>query len=447
MLVRFAVKNFRSFNAHSEISMVANGRIRRMEDHAVDCGEVKLLRGAYVFGANASGKSNLVSAVAFAKKIIMDGSARGMRRFDQHCKFNINATDQPGVFQFEMLIDDQVYSYGFALSYRDGSIVEEWLYHLRSNGGETCIFARDEIGQVRSDLKLTGESRTRFKVYRDDIKALKRGLFLTELAKKPKHKDFHIFVQVYEWFRKVIVIYPHSKFEPLPLVIRDEKVRSQFEKYLNHFDTGIDSIDICSTTLEKELGSKGAEEFCAEFGQQLAEDIEFAVRGPRMLLALRRENNELKVEKLLLKHDNAYEPFDMVEESSGTKRLFDLIPLLFDSLDAQVIFIDEIDRSMHPRLTVEFVDLFYKYTKGKRLQMISTTHESALLDLNRIRQDEIWFVERQRDGSKLFSLDDFRVRYDKQIEKDYLLGRYGAVPLFASHYVSEAGEECDDPQA
>ena len=94
-----------------------------------------------------------------------------------------------------------------------------------------------------------------------------------------------------------------------------------------------------------------------------------------------------------------------------------------------MVFVDEIDRSMHPTLTAEFVSLFYKSTKNENVQLIATTHESSLLDLGKVRRDEIWFVERLNKGSKLFSLDDFKVRYDKQIEKDYLLGRYGAIPL------------------
>lgn len=165
-----------------------------------------------------------------------------------------------------------------------------------------------------------------------------------------------------------------------------------------------------------------------------------------MLLVVRREKDELKVGKLRLNHKDAVEPFNFVEESCGTKRLFDLIPLFFDDLGDCIVFIDELDRSLHPRLTVEFVNLFYRFTQGRNLQMIVTTHESALLDLNLIRQDEIWLVERLPTGSTLYSLNDFKVRFDKQIEKDYLLGRFGAVPFFSSDYVAEEGEEYGDPQ-
>ena len=107
----------------------------------------------------------------------MDGSADDLGRLDQ-CKFNKDGVDQPGVFQFEMAIDGKVYSYRFALSYRNGEILEEWLYLLRSSGAELCLFARDETGHVVTDMNLRGVSETRFEVYKDDIKALRQELFL-----------------------------------------------------------------------------------------------------------------------------------------------------------------------------------------------------------------------------------------------------------------------------
>ncbi len=96
-----------------------------------------------------------------------------------------------------------------------------------------------------------------------------------------------------------------------------------------------------------------------------------------------------------------------------------------------MILIDEIDRSFHTNLARKFLELFYDFTEGRGCQLIATTHDSNLLDLDLLRQDEIWFVERQEDhSSKVFSLNLFKQRFDKKIEKDYLLGRYGAIPIF-----------------
>ena len=123
--------------------------------------------------------------------------------------------------------------------------------------------------------------------------------------------------------------------------------------------------------------------------------------------------------------------FEYIDESDGTKRLFDLIPLFYEKKRSKIIVIDEIDRSLHTNLTRRFLELFYELTENYDYQIIATTHDSNLLDLDLLRQDEIWFVERQEDhSSKIFSLNKFKERYDKKIDREYLLGRYGAVPVF-----------------
>ena len=445
MLVRFAVENFRSFREDAQISLVANKRLNQLDDHTMEVGDFKLLKAAYVYGANASGKSNLTRAVHFAREVILEGSARNVR-LNQHNKMVEGGADQPGVFQFEILIQNKVYSYGFAISYQDGSIVEEWLYELRRNGTEFCFYVRDKEKGVSTDLSLKGENKTRFRIYAEDIRSVPQDLFLTELAEKPLQDELGIFKQIYHWFEALIVIYPDSEFGPLPFVTENEEMQRQFEKFLAHFDTGIQALDVEQTTIDEALKhwpKVAKDDFLKSFAQKISDRDEFGVRGPDVLLALSRgENDELIAKKLRLLHRGAYERFDLHDESDGTQRLFDLVPLLFDGVEDRVVFIDEIDRNMHPNLTREFVKLFYQYTNN--LQMVVTTHESSLLDLKLLRRDEIWFIERQLQGSELYSLDDFKVRYDKEIERDYLLGRYGAVPLFDSFDIFSEEDQSND---
>ncbi len=447
MLVRFAVQNFRSFCEQTEISMVANGHLSRLKHHTMEFNAVKLLKGAYVYGANAAGKSNLIKAVDFACSLIKDGSADRLR-YDQYNKVCERCSKEPGVFQFEILIDQKVYSYGFAFSYLDGTIAEEWLYELYSSGGERCIFSRDLKGNVTHGLNLSKLERTKFNVYAEGIDSLPKNLFLSEVARTKQKGQLTIFNDIFSWFEKVIVILPDSQFGSLPLILENEEMRKMFELHLPYFDTGIEGLKVERTTLERatsHLGGKAADILQKSFLQKLDKEKEFAVRIPGALLAFKRtDDGELHVDKLALQHGDAYETFELNEESDGTQRLFDLIPLLFLDLKNRVVFVDEIDRSMHPTLTAEFVSLFYKSTKNENVQLIATTHESSLLDLGKVRRDEIWFVERLNKGSKLFSLDDFKVRYDKQIEKDYLLGRYGAIPLFSSFDSFQEGDDFND---
>jgi hypothetical protein len=127
--------------------------------------------------------------------------------------------------------------------------------------------------------------------------------------------------------------------------------------------------------------------------------------------------------------------FSMDEESDGTQRLFDMLTVLLCTKEPAVFVIDEIDRSLHPQMTVHFIKNFLALAKKKQIQLVVTTHESHLMDLSILRQDEIWFVEKNALGaSLLIPFDRFKERFDKKIQKAYLDGRYGGVPLFDSFF-------------
>ena len=143
------------------------------------------------------------------------------------------------------------------------------------------------------------------------------------------------------------------------------------------------------------------------------------------------EDGEIVAEKLMLDHGNSAELFELSDESDGTKRLFDLIPLYEFAQKGKIIIVDELDRSFHSKLTEEYIKRFFEITKEKTCQFICTTHDLNLMDLRILRQDEIWFVEREKDhSSKIYSLSDYKQRFDKNILNDYLIGRYGAIPCF-----------------
>jgi AAA15 family ATPase/GTPase len=150
---------------------------------------------------------------------------------------------------------------------------------------------------------------------------------------------------------------------------------------------------------------------------------------------------EPSITTIMLEHGNAFDDFDFSEESDGTRRLFDLLDILISNEKNKVYIIDELERSLHPKLTYKFVELFFNHLKQNNIQLIFTTHESTILDQDLVRRDEVWFVERDKDNvSKLYSLDRFKERYDKKLSKAYLEGRYGAIPVFKD-YLIEGGVE------
>lgn len=153
------------------------------------------------------------------------------------------------------------------------------------------------------------------------------------------------------------------------------------------------------------------------------------------------EDGNIITTKMMQNHGNSQELFEYSDESDGTQRLFDLIPLFYEHQNNRVIFIDEIDRSLHTNLTRRFLELFYTLTEDADCQIIATTHDSNLLDLDLVRQDEIWFVKRSEDhSSKMYSLNRYKERYDKKIDKEYLLGRYDAIPIFDEEILEDMND-------
>jgi AAA15 family ATPase/GTPase len=275
--------------------------------------------------------------------------------------------------------------------------------------------------------------KNRFEIYRDDMKNQSHQLFLSEIASKHLEiEEIQIINTIYNWFaEKLLILYPNTEFWKKSCT--DKDLSQTLKKYLNEFDTGI--IDIESIEEDFEISLKELpEEIKKEIAKAiLKEEIQFSIiQGINGVFTIFKDtHDELKVQKLGLIHGkDIKEIFELKDESDGTKRLFDLIPLIGKFSQDYTIIIDEFERSLHPKLTKKFFELFYKFNDSKT-QLIVTTHESNLIDLDLMRRDEIWFIEKDKNGSsKIFSLNQFQVRTDNEIEKAYLFGRYGAIPIF-----------------
>ena len=152
----------------------------------------------------------------------------------------------------------------------------------------------------------------------------------------------------------------------------------------------------------------------------------------RTLFELEYDNGEkTEIQKLMFQHGQDETSYEYGEESDGTQRLIELLDVILNDKDDKVFIIDELDRSLHPQMTIKFVETFLKFSQKKNTQLIITTHESNLMDLNILRRDEIWFAEKnKKNQTELYPLEKFKIRYDKVVFKNYLAGRYGAIPVF-----------------
>ena len=197
---------------------------------------------------------------------------------------------------------------------------------------------------------------------------------------------------------------------------------------LSYFDTGITKYNM------RELKESAWRQYFADENIEdfLPDNFKHGIlKYDKTLFEVKRTKESTEVKKLMFQHGTDDTAYEFGEESDGTQRLIELLDVILNESKDMVFIIDELDRSFHPQMTIKFVETFLKWTMQKNTQLIITTHESNLMDLNILRRDEIWFAEKENDNTtKLYTLEKFKIRYDKVINKDYLAGRYGAVPVF-----------------
>lgn len=444
MLISFRTANFLSFNDEVEFSMLA-GQPRQLPSHVIHHGEgrsqIDILKSAVIYGANASGKSNLIKAMDFARNIIVNG-LKSETTFNKHFRLDPTNIDKPTKFEFEFKLDEKIYAYGFSIYLASQKFKSEWLVEVGKTT-DKAIFEREvlENGQskFKVHLKLTGKIKTRFAVYQDDV--MENQLFLTELSDKnfQEIEGFEVFSQTILWLKEGLVfVYPNSKFSGLDFIGSRKEQKEIFCNYLNHFKTGVSNVSTFELSIDEVLGkfsSKVIDNAISKLNRNGQIITLIPQNKNEKISILRDEEGHVKFGRLVTKHnDNKGNEidFELEEESDGTRRILDLIPILSLNQQNKTFIIDEIDRSLHPELTRKLLEIFYTTTEGVESQLIVTTHESSLLDLNLLRRDEIWFAEKNEHGeSHFYSLEEFKPRHDIELRKAYLLGRFGAIPFIS----------------
>ena len=457
MFIGFSVSNFLSFKSPQTMSMMAS-KVARHKEHILNGNGKKILKTGLIYGANAGGKSNFIKAIDFSRDIILDG----LEEVDLNRKyFRINKEGyrQPGVFEYRLITQSKKeYSYGIAISYAAKEIISEWLVRIEKNGSETCIFNRDidESGENFTFSEVTHKNESekiKWEIFLDVFgknisPAMKKKSILSDVAERSNEKSGVLkeIMDVYEWFQSIIILFPTSQYSGLNQLVEKEEVRKFFSGILKYFDTGIESVESKQGEMNFDRIFEGIpKEHAEKLKIRISNDIENApvmFKVNNQVYSLRKdEEGNIITTKMMQNHGNPQELFEYSDESDGTQRLFDLIPLFYEHQNNRVIFIDEIDRSLHTNLTRRFLELFYSLTEKSDCQIIATTHDSNLLDLDLVRQDEIWFIKRLEDhSSKMYSLNRYKERYDKKIDKEYLLGRYDAIPIFDEEILEDMND-------
>lgn len=458
MLIRFNVKNFLSFFETSdgksiEFSMIA-GKVRNKKEHVYDDGKIKLLKLATIYGANASGKSNFVKAVSFMRDVVLEGLPHG--HTEKYCKIAPENRKKPSYFEVELKIDDHYYSYGFEVVLDQSRFVSEWLVELVPDRGDTKedpLFYRDvekkelEFG---SDLR-KGALKRKLDVYAEDIRDESGVLFLNIMNQNKSalyrnNGRIKVLQSVYRWFAKGLdVHFPDRPISDYGYLTSKKNNVEDICRMISAFGTGIKSYAMVDVPLERVL-----EGLSAKIRGEIRKDIEeslIRVKDSKdnmaINLVMRSNRNffiislgttqDLTCKTIRFVHESSEASFELYEESDGTVRILDLLEVLLSDEENKTYVIDELDRCLHPRLTYQFIRSYLNLVADykKKVQLIVTTHESRLLDLDLLRRDEIWFVDKDYTGSsEMYSLEEYNTRFDLKIDKAYLEGRYGAVPIF-----------------
>ncbi len=441
MFVSFSVSNFRSFSSEETFSLVASKRFSGShEEHAVPIpdSDEKVLRTAVLYGANAAGKSNLFKALRYFKSVALKPGKKNGGTGREPFKFE-DFAQEPSSFDLQFVVGNKLYRFGFCVD--DERIIEEWLVQVKGTK-ELVVYERktDEKGRVK--IKAAGLKRN------DKLKALatiggpQNQSFLATIRATLDSQDVGAELNsIILWLdKKLTLIAPNESFNSLGSMLATEPEFLTFAgDFLKSSSTGIDHLKTEKKVIsESDLRALLPQGVIDKIMERLDADSEKTVaitlgEGNEVIIERKNEDQyyRISVHAAHKLQDGGVIPLDLSQESDGTRRLLNLLPALHHlRTDSAVYFIDEIDRSMHPMLVSKFLEFFLKSCEGGQRQIVVTTHESNLLDLELVRRDEIWFAEKDLLGAThLYSLMDFKVRKDLEVRKHYLQGRFGAVPF------------------
>lgn len=442
MLLRVSVENYKSFDQKEELSFISSSKIQANKSHRIKIKQTSILKNAVVYGANASGKSNLVKAISFIKKTLLEGLP--VNSTNDFCRNTLENETRESIFELQFTVEDKFYAYGFSTILSQRIITEEWLYELMQDGSSHNLFLRekDKSPVIGDTVNLSTSERNRFSIYAEDFANHDTQLFLTEMNRGKKYDNdskLLFFKKTFDWIMNhIVVIYPDIGISNTDAYYSDESLET-ISHLIKTFDTGVCEIKTRQITVD-EMSKMVPKEILFEIINTLKRQMMFS-NYPHVKMTWRindgffniriNKNQEIEITTLVLKHNASLFDFSFEEESDGTKRLFDLIDMLMNKEEDMIFVVDEIERSLHPKLTEHFLKLFMDVHSNDKDQLLFTTHEDTIMDQELFRRDEIWFIERDNhNSSEIYSLDRFKERYDKKLSKAYLEGRYGAIPIF-----------------
>lgn len=420
MLVNFRVENFKSFKDLAEFSMEATKLKNLKDSNTFTINNMSLLTSAVIYGANASGKSSLLDAMKSMRAIIKN-SVDVEKSKNYRARPFLLSKETEGkqtIFEIEFVIEQAIYRYGFEIDI-ESKILKEWLFqkHLKPRARYTSLFERDG-----ADISISSNFKEGNKLI---DKTRDNALFLTVVAQF----NGELSAVIVKWINKLKILsntksemferYSFSKLD-------DSDFKDKMVSLIKSADVGI--LDISKSTVS--------------FDELIKKDSNLK-ELPEFIIEKIKEDgmSTIKTEHIQYNKDDTFykmKTFDLSFESDGTQKLLALTAPIIDTLESgNVLIVDELDNSLHTELVEAIIKLFNSSeTNPNNAQLIFTTHDTNLLNQKLFRRDQIWFAQKSILGqSELYSLVEYgkgKTRDDLVLEKNYLDGKFGAIPHIRS---------------
>ena len=420
MLIEFSVANFLSFRDKRTLSLEATGIKDFKDTNLTKVGTHKILKSAIIYGANSSGKTNLIRAASTMQRIVIQSAKQSSTDEIDVIPFLLRSetTESPSHFEILFFLEDKRYRYGFEVTTR--AVTAEWLFETRKTK-ENLLFARENDKIERTKHFTEGENL--------ESKTRDNALFLAVADQF----NGPLAGKIMRWFRQFITIsgLTHENYRPITYtMLENEETKPLMLDFFKKLDLGFEEVSIVKREFNpNEFLKQGLPD---EIFSQMIRDL----KGKTLVSAE-------TVHKKFTNTGAMVEPvkFDLnSQESAGTNKMFDLAGPIFDVLKTGgILWVDELDAKLHPLLTRAITLLFNSVEHNPRnAQLVFATHDTNLLSHGNYRRDQIFFTEKdQFGGTDLYSLIDYKennktIRKDRSFEKDYFQGRYGAIPFIGN---------------
>lgn len=410
MLLEFSCSNHRSIRDEILFSAIAGSDKTRAEN-IEKVADVEVLKSSVIYGANGSGKSNFIDAISFVKNLVSNSINHQPGQGILQVPHKLEGYERKSNYKIQFVVDGIRYAFGFSL--KNMLVAEEYLYYF-PNGRQTKIFERD--GEEYSAGR---NFRNRFNSCKDVLKP--NRLMLSCAANFSSVDEV---TAAYRFFNDELVIYNSGNQEnwmnySLHQMNTNEKVKATVLKFLDALGTGIKDIYV---DIKKE-------------------DLDVSHLPPFLSDEFKKILLQEKIDAISAKVQ--YEGFEtdlISEESTGIKKLFGILCPFIDIIaNGKVLVCDELESNLHESLLFGLVKQFVNTRGSKPAQLIFTTHETGLLNLDLFRRDQIWFTENKPAdrSTDLFSLTEIRnVRKDENFGKGYIAGKYGAIPMLNLNFAN-----------